>query len=91
MAQALSSRFPTAAVRVRSQLKSCRIRDAQSGIGVGYLRALRFALPILIPPTALRSSNINWSWYNRPNNDRGTKWTRSHPTLLVEIEINKYE
>jgi hypothetical protein len=22
---------------------------------------------------------IIWGWYNRPNNDRGTKWTQSHP------------
>jgi hypothetical protein len=53
----------------------------KSGTGAGFLRVLRFPLPILIPPTALHSS-IVWGWYNRPVNGRRTKWThnQSHPT-----------
>jgi hypothetical protein len=46
---------------------------------VGSLRALRFPLPILIPPNAPHSSII-WGWYNRPNSGRRTKWTQSHTT-----------
>jgi hypothetical protein len=37
---------------VRSQVRSCRICGEQSGTGAGFLRVLRFPLPILIPPTA---------------------------------------
>jgi hypothetical protein len=44
--------IPTAAARVRSQVRSCGFCGGQSGTGVGFLRVLRFPLPILIPPTA---------------------------------------
>jgi hypothetical protein len=44
-AQAVSRGLPTAAARVRAQVR-------QSGNGAGFLRVLRFPLPILIPPTA---------------------------------------
>jgi hypothetical protein len=38
----------------------------QSGTGVGFLRVLRFPLPIFIPPIAPQSpSSIIWGWYNR--------------------------
>jgi hypothetical protein len=47
--------LPTAAARVRSQVKSCGICDGQSGTGVGFVRLLRIPLPSLIPPTALTS------------------------------------
>jgi hypothetical protein len=43
IAQAVSRWLPTAAARVRSQV---------SGTRAGFLRVLRFPLPILIPPTA---------------------------------------
>jgi hypothetical protein len=49
--QAVSRRLPTAAARVRAQVKSCGICDGQSGPGAGFLQVLRFPLPVLIPPT----------------------------------------
>jgi hypothetical protein len=57
------------------------ICGGQSGTGVGFLRVLRFPLPILIPPTAPHSlSSIIRGWYSRPISGRRTKWTQSHPT-----------
>jgi hypothetical protein len=45
---------------------SCGICGGQSGSGAGFLRVLRFPLPICIPPTAPQSpSSIIWGWYNR--------------------------
>jgi hypothetical protein len=80
IAQAVSGRLPTAAARVRSQVRSCGICGGQSGTEAGFLRVLRFPLPILIPPTTAHSSPIIRGWYNRPNIGRHTKWTQSHPT-----------
>jgi hypothetical protein len=68
IAQAVSSWHPTAAARLRSQVKSCVICGGRSGARAGFLRVLRFPLSILIPPTAphLSSSSIIWGWYNKP-------------------------
>jgi hypothetical protein len=67
--------------RVRAQVSSCGICDAQSGTAAGFLRVLRFPVPILIPPTAPHpSSSIIRGWYNTPISGRSTKWTQSHPT-----------
>jgi hypothetical protein len=65
--QAVSLRLPTAAARVRTQVRSCGICCGQSGTGEGFLRVLQFTLPICIQPTAPQSpSSIIWGWYNRP-------------------------
>jgi hypothetical protein len=80
IAQAVRRRLPTAVARIRSQVRSCGICGGQSGIGAGFLRVLRFPLPISIPPTTPHSSPIIQGWYNRPNIGRRTKWTQSHPT-----------
>jgi hypothetical protein len=78
IAQAVSRRLPTAAARVRVQVRSCGICDGQSDTGAGFFRVFRFPLPILIPPTApLSSSSIIRGWYNRPISGRRTKWTVS--------------
>jgi hypothetical protein len=81
IAQAVSRRLPTAAGRVRVQVRSRGICSGQSGTGAGFLRVHRFPLPILIPPTAPHSSSsIIRGWYNRPISGRRTKWTQPHPS-----------
>jgi hypothetical protein len=42
-----SRRFATTAARVRAQVRSCGIRDGQSGTGASFLLVLWFPLPIL--------------------------------------------
>jgi hypothetical protein len=49
IAQAVSRWLPTAAARVWSQAKSCGVCSGHNGAKVGFLRVLRFPLPILIP------------------------------------------
>jgi hypothetical protein len=67
IAQAVSRWLPTAAARVRSWLWSSGICGGQSDAGAGFLRVLRFPLPIFTPPIAPQSpSPIIWGWYNRP-------------------------
>jgi hypothetical protein len=67
IAQAVSRRLPTAAARVRAQVRSCEICDGQNGNGAGFLLVLHFPLPIFIPPIAPQSpSYIILGWYNRP-------------------------
>jgi hypothetical protein len=55
IAQEVSPWLPTAAARVRARVWSCGICGGQSGIGSGFLRVLRFPLPICIPPIAPQS------------------------------------
>jgi hypothetical protein len=67
IAQAVSRWLPTAAARVRARVWLCGIYGGQSGAGAGFLRVLRFPLPIFIPPIAPQSpSSIIWGLYNRP-------------------------
>jgi hypothetical protein len=80
IAQAVSRRIPTEAARVRVSVKSCGICGGQSGAAAGFLRVLRFSLPILIPPISPHLSSIIRAWYNRSNSGRRTKWTQSHST-----------
>jgi hypothetical protein len=67
IAQAVSRWLPTAAARVRARIWLYGICGGQSGAGAVFLRVLRFALPILIPPIAPQSpSSVIWGWYNKP-------------------------
>jgi hypothetical protein len=50
--QAVSRWLPTAAARVQTRVWSSRICGGQSGAGAGFLRVLRFPLPIFIPPNS---------------------------------------
>jgi hypothetical protein len=52
IAQAVSRWLPTAAARVRSRVWSSGVCGGKSGAGAGFLRVLRFHLPIFIPPIA---------------------------------------
>jgi hypothetical protein len=53
VAQAVSLWLPTAAARVRVR-EACGVCGGQRGIGAGFLRVLRFPLPI-IPSISLSS------------------------------------
>jgi hypothetical protein len=67
IAQAVSHWLPTAAARVRARVWPCGICGGQSGAEAGFLRVLRFPLPIFIPPIAPQSpSSVIWGLYNRP-------------------------
>jgi hypothetical protein len=77
--------LPTSAVRVRL----CGICGGQSGTGAGFLRVVRFPLPILIPPTAPHSSSstIRGS-HSRPISGRPTNWTQSQGMAQWRALVN---
>jgi hypothetical protein len=56
ISQVVSRRLSTAAAWVPTRVTSCGICGVQSGTGAGFLRVLRFLLPIRIPPIAPQSS-----------------------------------
>jgi hypothetical protein len=88
IAQAVSRRLPTAVARARARIRLCGICGGQSGTGAGFLRVLRFPLPIVIPPIAPQSSSsITWGWYNRTNSGRSTKWTQSDLMRKIKKKI----
>jgi hypothetical protein len=55
IAEAVSHWLPTAETRVRASVRPTEICGGQSGAGAGFLRKLRFPLPIFIPPIAPQS------------------------------------
>jgi hypothetical protein len=52
IAQAVGRWLPTAEARVRARVWSCGICGGQCGAGAGFLRVLRFPLPIFISPVS---------------------------------------
>jgi hypothetical protein len=54
---AVSRCHHTAVAWVRSQVMSCGICGGRNGTGAGFLRVLRFPLPVLIPPNVPYSSS----------------------------------
>jgi hypothetical protein len=73
IAQAVSLWFPTAAARVQTRVWSSWICGGQSCAGAGFLRVLRFPLPII----------ITQGRYKRPFSGRRAEWTQYglHPPL----------
>jgi hypothetical protein len=65
IAQAVSRWLPTATVWVRARVWSSGICGGQSGAGAGFLRVLRFYLPITVP-RKLYLSHVIQGWYNGP-------------------------
>jgi hypothetical protein len=68
IAQAVSRWLPTAAARVRTRVWSSWICGGQSGTGAGFLRVLRFPLPI--HSTKFSILTITRGRYYRPINGR---------------------
>jgi hypothetical protein len=65
LAQNVRRRLSTAVARVQARVRSCGICGEHSGTGAGFLRVLRFPLPI-IPLTAPHSSSVFVrGWYKR--------------------------
>jgi hypothetical protein len=88
IAQAVSRWLPTAAAWVRARVWSCGICCGKSGAGAGFLRVLRFPLPIFIPPIASQSpSSIIWGKYNRP--EVAAVPSGLSPTPLIIIKNNR--
>jgi hypothetical protein len=57
IAQAVSRWLLTAAARVRARVWSNGICGGQNGSGAGFLRVLRFPLPIFVPPDSPSSQS----------------------------------
>jgi hypothetical protein len=58
IAQAVSRRLPTAAARVQTRVGTWDFVMDKSGAGAGFLRELRFPLPIYIPSCSPQSSSL---------------------------------
>jgi hypothetical protein len=91
IAQAVIRRFPTAAPRVRTQIRLCGICGGQSCTMAGFLRVLRFLLTTLIQSTAPHSSSIIRGWYSKPISGRRKKWTVSPQYKEVKKKKVWYE
>jgi hypothetical protein len=77
----LVASFPPRLPRFEPRSSNVTFVVDKSGTGAGFLRVLRFPLPIRIP-TAPHTSSIIWGWYKNRRRVRGqrTKCTQSHPT-----------
>jgi hypothetical protein len=88
IAQAVSRWLPTAADRVRDRVWSTGNCDWQSGDEAGFIRVLRFPLPIFIPPNSSFSQSpgagtIGQKW---PTCRVGPVWTPT-PTMRIKKKI----
>jgi hypothetical protein len=59
IAQAVSRRLPTAAARVQTRVGTWDFGMDKSGAGAGFLRDLRFPLPMYIPSCSPQSSSLS--------------------------------
>jgi hypothetical protein len=70
---------------------SCGICGGQSGTWAGFLRVLRFPLPIFIPPVAPQSlSSIIRGWYNRPVVAAVPSGLSLSPLRIIIIKNNRF-
>jgi hypothetical protein len=88
IAQSVGRWLPIAAARVRARVWSCLICGGQSGSGVGFLRYLRYPLPIFISqirvaPQSPSSSTLGW--YNRPVVVAVTSGPSLTPLIIIII------
>jgi hypothetical protein len=83
VAQVVSRRFATEAVRVRSQVKLCWICGGYSGTGGGFLRVLLIPLPLIHSNNYSTIIIIIWSCYNRPINGRSNSGLGSTPASRI--------
>jgi hypothetical protein len=89
IAQVVSRWLPTAAAWVRAHVWSRGISGGQSGAGAGFLRVLRFPLPIFIPTIAPESpSSIIWGLYNRPEVAAVPSGLSPTPLTTIIIKIH---
>jgi hypothetical protein len=72
VAQAVSRRLPTAAVRVRAQVKSRGICGGQSGMRQLCSEYSYFFCQLSFHRLLHTHQLIIWGWYNRPNSGRRT-------------------
>jgi hypothetical protein len=82
IAQAVSRWLPATAARVRARVWSSGICGGQSGAGAGFIRVLRFPLPIHSIKFSILT--ITRNRYNRPRiNGPRAEWTQFglHPPL----------
>jgi hypothetical protein len=87
IAQAVSRWLPTVAARVRAWVWSSDICLGQIGAGAGFLRVLRFTLPIFIPPNSPPSQSAGVCTISRkwPMCRADPLWT---PSPLCEFKKN---
>jgi hypothetical protein len=57
--QVVSRRLPTAAARVQTRVGTWDFVMDENGAGAGFLRELRFPLPIYIPSCSPQSSSLS--------------------------------
>jgi hypothetical protein len=78
----VSRRLPTAATQVRARVNSCGVCGKQRGTGAGFLRVLRFHLPLIHSTESTTDITIiTQGWHNRPINCRSNSELGSNPAI----------